>query len=84
MINLYVIKDNLQDFESVIFSFNNDDVARRSIPYLIKHNELMERYPNDFALYRVGSFNFKSGHIDAENTPVFICSMAERNNNELA
>lgn len=81
---LYVIKDNLQDYESAIYSFTNDDSARRAIPMLVEHNPLMSRYPNDFSLYRVGEFNFESGHIDSENTPVFICSMAERRENDMA
>lgn len=84
MMNLYVVKDNLQDFKSQIFTAPNDDYMRRLIPEICKYDELMTRYPNDFTLYRVGQLNFESGIITPEITPVFICSMAERRTDELA
>lgn len=76
MINLYVIKDMKGDFQTMVYSFPNDEIAKRTIPVIKEQSELIRRYPTDFVFYRVGSFDFESGHIDAENTPVYICDLS--------
>lgn len=70
---IYSIKDLKGDFTAV-FCLPNDEYAVRSLPMMAKSNELYARYPEDFALYRVGTFDFESGIIAAESTPVFIAN----------
>lgn len=71
---LYSIKD-LKGTFSAVFSFANDDVAKRNLVFIIEGNQLYQRYPEDFALYRVGSFEFESGIIEALPTPLFVCNL---------
>lgn len=73
---LYSIKDIKGDFSHVI-TFANDDQARRNLVFLLNTNELYKRYPSDFIVYRVGRFDFDSGRIDPENTPVYLCDLGE-------
>lgn len=78
---LYSIKDMKGDFKPVC-CFSNDDVVIRYIPYFLENDEIMKRYPGDFAIYRVGDFDFSSGTIVPEATPVYICSMNERKDDD--
>lgn len=73
---LYSIKDNKGNFSAII-TFNNDEVAKRNLVFLLDQDALYKRYPEDFSLFRTGSFDFESGIITAENTPVYICSLAD-------
>lgn len=79
---LYVIKDMKGDFRTQIFCYPNDDQILRIIPYLKQQDELMARYPEDFAIYRIGDFDFESGDIIPE-LPNYICLLSEeRKENE--
>lgn len=73
--NLYAVKDMKGDFNSTIISVQNDDMAKRTIPYIAESNELYKRYPEDFVLYRIGTFDFASGTITPEALPVFISDL---------
>lgn len=75
MVNLYVIKDVKGNFNSAVMSFPNDDIAKRSVPFMVEQNETFRRYPEDFVVFRIGQFNYESGIIDPESTPVYICDL---------
>lgn len=72
MINLYVIKDVKGDYNTMVFSFPNDETCKRSIPFIKESQELYKRYPEDFVMYRIGMLDHESGNITPEPVPVFI------------
>lgn len=79
---LYVIKDMKGDFRTQIISAPNDEQVIRLIPYFKQSDELIQRYPEDFALYCVGDFDFSSGDI-IPMIPNYICLLSEeRKENE--
>lgn len=80
--NLYAVKDMKGDFNSSIISVQNDDMAKRTVPYIAESSELYKRYPEDFVLYRIGTFDFTSGIISPENLPVYICDLTYGGINE--
>lgn len=76
MMNIYCIKDMKGNFHSLLMTIANDDIARRYIPSMLDEcDPIVKRYPQDFVLYRLGTFDFVSGTIVPENTPVYIADM---------
>lgn len=79
---IYAIKDMKGDFGTQLFVLSNNDQAIRTIPYIKQQSELMQRYPEDFALYCLGDYNFDSGAIKSD-LPEYVCLLSEeRKNNE--
>lgn len=72
---LYVIKDLKCDFTGNIYQFANDETAVRALPFLMRGNELMVKYPQDFELFKIGEFDYRSGIINAFNVPEFVANM---------
>lgn len=67
-----------QTFGALMF-FSNDDLARRGCADTMRAGGdfPMINYPDDFAMYRVGTFNMASGEIVGHVPPVFICDLSE-------
>lgn len=76
---LYVIRDTQSCFQPQIYAFQNDSIAKR-FAYQMYHeaidkepNSPLASFPNDFALYCIGSFN-TDGSLDPLSVPVQVCS----------
>lgn len=74
--NLYIVKDMKDNFKSYIYPMPNDEYAIRSIPEIRKVDPLYTRYPHDFVLYKIGTLDQESGHIDALDVPAFIADLS--------
>ena len=60
MLGVYSIRDKKAGY-SPVFCMENDDYCKRQLPLLC--NDMMSRYPEDFQLYRVGSFDTDAGEV---------------------
>lgn len=75
-LGIYAIKDKLQGYITVML-YVNDDVAKRDFAYSVNNTPQMAYQAADIDLYRVGTFDNKSGEIVPEKTCVFICNGRE-------
>ena len=70
---IYVIREAKTTFMLPTVDFNNAS-AMRNFEHAVRHpDSLMKSHPNDFGLYRVGSFDNETGEIMPEFPPQFIC-----------
>lgn len=69
--NLYSIKDRLQGFMSPFYDVN-DEIAMRNFDSAAQKNDIIWFNPDEFSLYRLGSYNDESGLLVSEPTPVFL------------
>jgi len=75
--NLYSVYDSKSSSFCNPFSEQNDQTALRSFTFAANDPSLdIGRYPADFTLFRIGSFDFESGTIQAEATPLNIALAA--------
>lgn len=71
--SVYAVRDSLLGFGMPIIR-DNDAVASRAFDYdLNVDGNPMASHPEDFQLYRIGSFDTDTGIVDSE-TPVVIAS----------
>lgn len=71
--NVYSIRDDVSGSFGNLFAHYSDEVAIRFFKFTLSRSEGIEHdFPNDFTLYRVGSFNFDTGEITAELPTVII------------
>lgn len=76
VISVYCVRDSLLGFGMPILR-DNDSVASRAFDYdLNVPNNPMASHPDDFQLYRIGSFDTDTGIITSES-PVFIASASD-------
>jgi len=79
MFQIYSVYDKkLQEFGQLAVS-RNDEAMRRAVLDGVKgSNSMMEKYPGDFDLYRVGSFDQVQGRVVGLETPaVLVCNLAD-------
>lgn len=71
--NLYSVYDSKSATFCNPFTEQNDQTATRSFAFAA--NDLdndIGRYPSDYTLFRVASFNFETGLLVSESTPINI------------
>jgi hypothetical protein len=72
-INAYSVKDAKSGTFGNPYYAQNDALAARSFEQASNDpNTTINAYPEDFSLYRVGSFNDESGEFKPEPQPQFI------------
>lgn len=77
MINVYAIRDARTGFLTPTFEVN-DAVASRNFHHAcLNSDSLLFSHPQDYALYRLATFNPESGRIEPEDVPVFITDAKE-------
>lgn len=73
---LYAIKDAKSTFMPCNADLN-DACAIRNFEHAVRQpDSLLRSHPNDYALYRVGTYDNETGVIDAE-PPVQLCDAAQ-------
>lgn len=66
--NIYSIFDAAAGVYNVPFFQNNDALALRAFSDLANDQDTtIGRHPNDYTLYRIGTFNIETGLVEAEN-----------------
>jgi len=74
MINLYTVKDNKAHSFGQVMCFPTDVEASRMLSRAVHDPEVqISHFPEDYDLFRVGSFDQVSGFIVPEPQPRFIC-----------
>lgn len=66
-VGLYAIKDELADNFMPTMEFKSEAEAKRTFKYLIndKKNDLMNSCPEDYSLWKIGTFEKNTGKIEA-------------------
>lgn len=72
---MYAIQDEKAHSIGAVFMAASDAEAERIVVLGVKGNELMTRYPADFALLRLGNVNCETGHIVVPDVPVLVCKL---------
>ncbi len=81
MFNVYAIKDKKSTYSTDLLLMQSDDLAKRHFGNLVlqllcsNENHLICNFPDDFDLFRVGSFDPENGSLSSCQ-PVFICCAA--------
>lgn len=74
---LYAIKDAKSTFMPCTVDVN-DATAIRNFEHAVRQQDsILASHPNDFALYRVGSFDNETGTVTAPIVPQFLCDAAQ-------
>lgn len=72
--NTYSAFDKKAVFFLGTFTARNDSEASRMFGDGVQSGQtLLAAHPEDYALYRLGTFDDTSGKVTCEATPVFIC-----------
>lgn len=69
---LYTILDEKAGHVSPPFTAENDQVAERLVKQSMVPDSLLFRYPSDFALLRLGSYDDASGLVSGESSPILV------------
>lgn len=69
---VYAVRDSLIGFGLPLLR-DNDAVASRSFEYDISNNEIYKTRPQDYQLYKLGSFDTETGELE-KCSPVLIAS----------
>lgn len=75
--NLYSIFDRESGIHSMPLMFDNDAVAKRYFPYVVQTNERFQLFSKDMSLYRLGSFDERTGQICPEQHAEFIMNYTD-------
>ena len=75
--SMYAILDEKAQVIGPIFLATSDSEAERTVALGVKGNELMIRYPADFALLRLGDIVCCTGRIEAPEVPSIVCKLDE-------
>lgn len=71
---VYSIRDSRTGFMAPTLD-QNDDAASRNFLFAIKNSrDVMGGFPDEFSLYRLGTFNTESGVFSPELVPVHVTS----------
>lgn len=74
---IYAIKDAKSTFMPCTVDVN-DATAVRNFEYAVRlKDSILASHPNDFALFRVGSFDNETGTVTASIVPEFLCDAAQ-------
>jgi len=75
---IYSVYDEKAEEFSPPFFQANDRMAQRMITESAKGNgSMLNAYPEDFKLYRIGEFDTTSGDINREERPCLICAVKD-------
>lgn len=75
MANCYCVLDKKSLVFNTPYFLINDDVAIRQFHSVVNNPESMvNKYPEDYTLYKVGSFDMLKGRIVPEDFPVEVMS----------
>lgn len=75
---LYVIYDSASGHYTVPMAQDNDTVAIRGfVNEGMKEGSVWNSHPQDFTLYRVGTYYLNTGEIIASQTPEKVCNLAD-------
>lgn len=73
-LGIYSMKDALNGFMN-IFPEQNDEMAKRGFLHSLKYaksDSLFFSNPQDYSLYKLGTFDTESGKLEVISTPEFI------------
>lgn len=74
---IYAIKDAKSTFMPCTVDVN-DATAVRNFEHAVRlKDSILSSHPNDFALFRVGSFDNETGIVTAPIVPEFLCDAAQ-------
>ena len=78
LLNAYTVRDSKSDCYTRPFFCDNDGVARRFCAdfFLSRAGDVYSLHPDDFSLYRVGSFDDNTG-ILVSAIPSFVLAFSE-------
>lgn len=72
---LYALRDVKADSFTVPVAFTRDELAVREVGQMIAHKQGDPgKYPADFSLYRIGSFDSSSGELKSLQIPELVAS----------
>jgi len=75
---MYCIYDRkLREYGSILLSPNPGAMYRTCQVGIKGTNSLMEKYPQDFELHRIGTFNTSTGEIEASGRPEVIALLSD-------
>lgn len=78
MMKLFAVRDVKADAYTALHPCANEAIARRSFMEAAQDTRSeLAKYPEDYQLYLVGTWDPSSGEILGERTPKFICSAIE-------
>jgi len=79
MFKVYSIYDQkLQEFGQLAVSRNDEAMRRAVLDGVRGSNSMIEKYPSDYVLYRVGEFDQGTGFLCGFTTPpVLVCNIAD-------
>lgn len=73
---LYSLLDKKAAVYGGIMMAQNDAMICRTLEEMCPPTHTVRRYPTDFELYLVGSFDDATARLDDEKCPRFICNMS--------
>lgn len=79
MFKVYSVYDKkLQEFGQLAVSKNDESMRRAVLDGVKSSGSMIEKYPEDYDLYRVGEFHQDTGFLAGLSTPaVLVCNVAE-------
>lgn len=69
---VYAIRDVKVGFQSITVQPNDPVAARSFESTVINSDSILFTHAADFALYRIGTWDSDTGHIDPEEMPVLV------------
>lgn len=63
---IYTVRDEASTLYMSLMVNDTDDVALRGFDYALSSNEMMKFKPQDYSLWRVGSFDDVTGILSSE------------------
>lgn len=70
-LNLYSVRDLKNNFAPPYVD-SGDESAKRTFILSVEQAPVVSRFPQDFELYKVGTFDPASGHVEPLELPVFL------------
>lgn len=74
--NIYAVRDVKVGFQSITVQPNDPVAARSFESTVINSDSILFTHAQDFALYRIGTWDSDTGLIEPENLPVLILEAA--------
>jgi hypothetical protein len=79
--NVYTIKDaKTNAFANPFYSVNDATAIRSFEQAAADPNTTISQFPEDFSLYKLGTFSDESGEFTLEKTPQFIANPTSKTN----
>lgn len=77
-LKVYSVFDEKAEEFSPPFYQANDRLAQRMVTESARGNgNMLAAYPEDFKLYRLGTFDTNSGKLEREDIPVLVCAVKD-------